>query len=91
MRFDFSYIENDLHSLELMDSRFKPRPLGVIVAFCTSDNCAKKSRRNDNVYTKYGTIKNVPRSAIDCPDCKSALYWQRDIEVRDMKRKRRNA
>ena len=46
--------------------KLKPR------AFCSSHSCA------DNQHQKLGKEKFVHLSAIDCPDCKSALYWTCD-------------
>ncbi len=42
----------------------------VSEAYCTSRKCA-------NTLLPRGIKKNVPFSATDCPDCKSALRWRR--------------
>lgn len=79
-----------LAALEGMDSRFAPNK-SRLVAFCTSDGCSKRKLRgdkyNEHLYTKYGTIKKVPKTLIFCPDCSSALYWVRESEIRNAEKR----
>lgn len=85
------FIHHNLHDLEMMDISFKKKNLSPLIAFCTSEKCSKKSiKKNgkyDNIYTKFGTIKKVSTRESFCPDCSSALFWQRESEVRDAAKK----
>ncbi len=41
------------------------------IATCTSEHCC------GGRLLSAGVVKNVRVAAIDCPDCKSALFWMR--------------
>lgn len=45
-----------------------------LIAYCTSIKCASKSHQ---FYKKIMSIKYVPKSCNNCPDCGSSLFWQR--------------
>ena len=70
------------------------RKVKSVVAFCTSQRCVNKHRiqlEKQNIkFTKYiercGVVKDVKISAIDCPDCRSALVWRiKEYEVIEFK------
>lgn len=56
-------------------------------AFCTSRRCAQVRYENLSNYA----IKDVPKTASVCPDCKSALLWKKENSrqpVKDVVHKR---
>lgn len=66
-------------SLELLD--FSNYELGIeLIAKCNSQTCAKKrivecKNYKNRTVTYHGTVKNVSRDRLNCPDCGSALLW----------------
>jgi len=48
--------------------------MSKLLAFCTSRSCSEIRYENRSNYA----IKDVPKSASVCPECKSALLWKKE-------------
>lgn len=70
------YYHNSQVSLgEMCADKIKPVMRPKVEARCYSDRCGRKVKGGYD-------IKDVRKSAIDCPDCGSVLYWHRErIEI----------
>jgi len=61
--------------------------MSKLIAFCTSRSCSEIRYENRSNYA----IKDVPKTASVCPDCKSALLWKKENSrqpVKDVVHKR---
>lgn len=52
-----------------------------MIAYCYSKRCAK------NQYTTKPTVKDVPKTCVDCPDCQSTLVWVKSNNYLGARRK----
>lgn len=48
--------------------------MSKLIAFCTSRACSNVRFENRSNYA----IKDVPKTASVCPQCKSALLWKKE-------------
>lgn len=53
----------------------RPAPAKRLVALCTSRTCSFTTKPDISF-----TLKNVPSTARDCPDCGSLLFWKKLTE-----------
>lgn len=63
------YILNEVDSYQELTNSASKRTDYRPQAYCTSFTCC------GDRYTKMGVKRDVPKSTIDCPICKSALFW----------------
>jgi uncharacterized C2H2 Zn-finger protein len=45
-----------------------------LLAYCTSRSCSEIRYENRSNYA----VKDVPKTATQCPQCKSALLWRKE-------------
>jgi hypothetical protein len=49
----------------------------TFTAYCDSDSCLKKFKAE--IQKGMGVKKDIPKTAIDCPDCNHALFWDKKV------------
>lgn len=66
-------------------TKVKRQDKGRLMALCMSEWCNKEAKaKNTRGSPRMGVERSVKKSEVFCPECKHALFWCHESDIRDI-------